>query len=143
MLAYAHDVIQLVAYGCYKYNPYRGWQTVRPCPAHAICGRLVNSFDLDKKVRRPAPASSPPFDPASVLAPQPHCPADYQYRFANAMGTSYPEVKNPLLKYALQAFRDAESSGKQLPTMMEPFHGGRPEVCVWRRRRPWGTRGPR
>lgn len=44
------------------------------------------------------------------------------------MAASYPEVKNPLLKYALQAFREAGASGQQPLTMMEPFHGGRPEV---------------
>lgn len=44
------------------------------------------------------------------------------------MAASYPEVKNPLLKYALQALREAGASGQQPLTMMEPFHGGRPEV---------------
>lgn len=53
-MTYAHDVLQLLAHGCYQYNPYRGWQTVRPCPAHVVCGRLTNMYDHEKKVRRAA-----------------------------------------------------------------------------------------
>lgn len=55
MLAYAHDVMHLISYGCYKYDPYKGWQTIRPCPAHVICGRLTNIYDLEKQVRARTP----------------------------------------------------------------------------------------
>lgn len=51
MLGMAHDVMHLIAYGCYKYSPYHGWQTVKPCPAHVICGRLQNLYDAEHKVR--------------------------------------------------------------------------------------------
>lgn len=55
MLAYAADVMHLLAYGCYKYSPYHGWQTVKPCPAHVLCGRLPNIFDEERAVRGRGP----------------------------------------------------------------------------------------
>ena len=54
MLAYAHDVMHLISYGCYQYDPYKGWQTVKPCPAHVICGRLPNIYDQSKETMCPA-----------------------------------------------------------------------------------------
>lgn len=55
MLAYAADVMHLLAYGCYKYSPYHGWQTVKPCPAHVLCGRMPNIFDEERAVRGRGP----------------------------------------------------------------------------------------
>ena len=107
MLAYAHDVMHLISYGCYRYDPYRGWQTVRPCPAHVICGRLVNVYDMEK---------------AS------HCPADFHYRFPHALGNLSPQSRNPLLKYALDQFHN-----RNAPTMFSQPRGGVAEV---RARRP-------
>ena len=33
MLAFAQDTMHLISYGCYSYDAYKGWQTVKPCPA--------------------------------------------------------------------------------------------------------------
>ena len=65
MLAFAQDVVHLISFGCYQYDAYKGWQTVKPCPAHVICGRLTNIYDTEQ---------------------QTHCPADFHYRFPHALG---------------------------------------------------------
>lgn len=99
VLSYAHEVLHLLAYGCHQYNPYRGWQTVRPCPAHAICGRVVNTFDLDKKVRRfrtlPASASashSPPSLPTYRAAA---LPGGLQFPVPRGHGRPLPPSEEP------------------------------------------------
>ena len=90
MLAYAHDVMHLISYGCYQYDPYRGWQTVKPCPAHVICGRLPNIYDEQKETM---------------------CPADYHFRFPHALASLAPKVSNPLLPYAIKQYtNNAKSS---------------------------------
>ena len=63
MLAYAHDVMHLISYGCYQYDPYRGWQTVKPCPAHVVRGRLPNIYEENHETM---------------------CPTDFHYRFPHA-----------------------------------------------------------
>ena len=64
ILANAAGVLQLIEEGCYQYDSYKDWQTIQPCPSHAICGRLHNQFDVD----------------FTTL-----CPKDFHYRFPNAL----------------------------------------------------------
>ena len=88
MLAFAQDTMHLISYGCYSYDAYKGWQTVKPCPAHVICGRLPNVYDTQQQTM---------------------CPADFHYRFPHALGNRAPTVFNPLLKYAVSQYK-AEGS---------------------------------
>eukprot|EP00743_Colponemidia_sp_Colp-15_P006826 GILK01007363.1.p1 GENE.GILK01007363.1~~GILK01007363.1.p1 ORF type:complete len:391 (-),score=18.42 GILK01007363.1:113-1123(-) len=46
MVFYANDLKRLITEGCYSYDSYKGWQTVAPCPAHVMCGRLPNVVDF-------------------------------------------------------------------------------------------------
>eukprot|EP00941_MAST-03F_sp_MAST-3F-sp1_P000023 g23.t1 len=96
MLAFAQDVVHLISYGCYQYDAYKGWQTVKPCPAHVICGRLPNVYDMDQ---------------------QTHCPADFHFRFPHALGSRGPKVFNPLLAAAVKQYQNhgPASSVLQLP----------------------------
>jgi hypothetical protein len=109
MLAYAHDVMHLISYGCYQYDPYKGWQTVKPCPAHVICGRLPNIYDQEK---------------------QNQCPADFHYRFPHALASLTPkngQIHNPLLPYAIAKYQQGgKSSILQEPgaPLTEPTMGG-------------------
>ena len=89
MLSYAHDVMHLISYGCYQYDPYKGWQTVKPCPAHVICGRLPNIYDHGKESM---------------------CPADYHFRFPHALASVAPTVTNPLLPYAIKQYQNKGAS---------------------------------
>jgi hypothetical protein len=89
MLAYAHDVMHLISYGCYQYDPYRGWQTVKPCPAHVVCGRLPNIYDESHQTM---------------------CPTDFHYRFPHALSALAPKQYNPLLPYAVEQYRNDKSS---------------------------------
>jgi hypothetical protein len=90
MLAYAHDVMHLISYGCYQYDPYRGWQTVKPCPAHVVCGRLPNIYEENHETM---------------------CPTDFHYRFPHALSALAPKTFNPLLPYAVSQYRnDMKSS---------------------------------
>lgn len=84
MLAFAQDTMHLISYGCYQYDVYKGWQTVKPCPAHVICGRLPNVYDTQQQTM---------------------CPADFHYRFPHALGNRAPTVFNPLLKYAVSQYK--------------------------------------
>jgi len=95
MLAYAHDVMHLISYGCYQYDPYRGWQTVKPCPAHVVCGRLPNIYDEGHGTM---------------------CPTDFHYRFPHALSALAPKQYNPLLPYAIEQYRNDKSSS----IMQEP-----------------------
>ena len=112
MLAYAHDVMHLISYGCYQYDAYKGWQTVRPCPAHVICGRLPNIYDLEK---------------------QSQCPADFHFRFPHALANMAPKTPNPLLPFAMAAYRDPTKSsilqeqnaaGLEVPPSNQAGQGG-------------------
>ena len=118
MLAYAHDVMHLISYGCYQYDPYKGWQTVKPCPAHVICGRLPNIYDQSKETM---------------------CPADYHFRFPHALASLAPKVSNPLLPYAIKQYtNNAKSSilqeanapsqepGKSITSMNAGLRGSAP-----------------
>ena len=118
MLAYAHDVMHLISYGCYQYDPYKGWQTVKPCPAHVICGRLPNIYDQAKETM---------------------CPADYHFRFPHALASLAPKVSNPLLPYAIKQYtNNAKSSilqeanapsqepGKSITSMNAGLRGSAP-----------------
>ena len=90
MLAYAHDVMHLISYGCYQYDPYRGWQTVKPCPSHVVCGRLPNIYEENHETM---------------------CPTDFHYRFPHALSALAPKQYNPLLPYAVSQYRnDMKSS---------------------------------
>jgi hypothetical protein len=89
MLAYAHDVMHLISYGCYQYDPYRGWQTVKPCPAHVVCGRLPNIYDESHQTM---------------------CPTDFHYRFPHALSALAPKQYNPLLPAAIEQYRNDKSS---------------------------------
>ena len=89
MLAYAHDVMHLISYGCYQYDPYRGWQTVKPCPAHVVCGRLPNIYDEAKQTM---------------------CPTDFHYRFPHALSALAPKQYNPLLPAAIEQYRNDKKS---------------------------------
>jgi hypothetical protein len=84
MLSFAQDTMHLISYGCYEYDAYKGWQTVKPCPAHVICGRLPNIYDTQQHTL---------------------CPADFHYRFPHALGNRAPTVFNPLLKYAVNQYQ--------------------------------------
>jgi hypothetical protein len=99
MLAFAQDMMHLISYGCYQYDAYKGWQTVKPCPAHVMCGRLPNIYDTQQKTM---------------------CPADFHYRFPHALGNRNPTVFNPLLKYAVNQYQNKalpQSSVLQTPGM--------------------------
>ncbi len=65
ILGQAASVLQLIEEGCYQYDSYKDWQTIKPCPSHAICGRLHNNFDVD----------------LATL-----CPKDFHFRFPTALG---------------------------------------------------------
>lgn len=95
MLKYAHDVMHLIQYGCYQYDPYKGWQTIKPCPAHVICGRLPNVYDHQKENM---------------------CPNDHHYRFPHALSISQPKADNPLLAFAIKQYAKKDASSiKQEP----------------------------
>jgi len=97
ILAFAQDVMHLLSYGCYSYDAYEGWQTVKPCPAHVVCGRLPNVYDTQQQTM---------------------CPADFHYRFPHALGNRAPTVFNPLLKYAVSQYKGVGlSSVLQSPGM--------------------------
>ena len=53
ILGQAASVLQLIEEGCYQYDSYKDWQTIKPCPSHAICGRLHNNFDVDLRTLCP------------------------------------------------------------------------------------------
>ncbi len=89
MLAYAHDVMHLISYGCYQYDPYRGWQTVKPCPAHVVCGRLPNIYEENHETM---------------------CPTDFHFRFPHALSALNSKPSNPLLPAAIQQYRNDQSS---------------------------------
>jgi len=72
ILGQAASVLQLIEEGCYQYDSYKGWQTIKPCPSHAICGRLHNSFDVDQATL---------------------CPKDFHYRFPTALGQVHEPCK--------------------------------------------------
>jgi len=90
MLSFAQDMMHLISYGCYQYDAYKGWQTVKPCPAHVMCGRLPNIYDTQQKTM---------------------CPADFHYRFPHALGNRAPTVFNPLLKYAVAQYQNKDGGG--------------------------------
>lgn len=102
MLHYAHDVMHLISYGCYQYSAYRGWQTVRPCPSHVICGRLPNIYTAEKEQM---------------------CPQDFHYRFPHALSTTSPKVFNPLLPFAIAQYK---VGGKATDSIMDQ-HLNNPE----------------
>lgn len=93
MLAYAHDVMHLIAYGCYKYSAYHGWQTIRPCPSHVLCGRLANIYDAEHR---------------------PFCPTDFHYRMAYA-GGALRSAANPLMQFAHALARNATTPLQHFP----------------------------
>ena len=76
ILGQASSVLQLIEEGCYQYDSYKDWQTIKPCPSHAICGRLHNNFDVDKATL---------------------CPKDFHYRFPTALGQVRPACYRQLV----------------------------------------------
>ena len=78
ILAQASAVLQLIEEGCYSFDAYKGWQTVKPCPSHAVCGRLHNTFDVQ----------------LATL-----CPKDFHFRFPTALAQVVCQCSSFQLSY--------------------------------------------
>ncbi len=74
----------LIKQGCYEFDSYKGWQTVTPCPAHVICGKLT----IEKSQSGGT-----------------HCPTDFHYKFPDTIGhEKTAEGENPLLPFAIESY---------------------------------------
>lgn len=89
MLRFADDIMSALKNGCYRYDPLSGWETEKPCSSHAICGRLVNAYSLQRKTM---------------------CPPDPHYKFHHRQTLPAPHSFNPLLPYAIKWYRDLNAS---------------------------------
>ena len=87
----SRQIALLIKEGCYEYDAYTGWQTVIPCPAHVICGRINSK-------------------PLSHTGPSPHCPTDFHFKVPEALNKLdqapfAAEQLDPVLSFAAKVVR--------------------------------------